>query len=94
MRYCGTAEQERTAAPADITLDHPLAKSAGGSNDAANLVTACRSCNSSRQDKPWVDYATGGARDRIVTLIARPLNCELARALIAGTTGDPALEQR
>jgi 5-methylcytosine-specific restriction endonuclease McrA len=88
--YCGRSLKD--AAPADITLDHLLPRSAGGSNDATNLVTACRSCNSSRQDKPWVDYATGGARDRIEQLRHSPLNRALAKALIAGTAGDATLE--
>lgn len=88
--YCGS--DLRNAAPADVTLDHLLPRSSGGSNDATNLVTACRSCNSSRQDKPWVDYATGGARDRIEQLRHAPLNMELARALIAGTAGDAEIE--
>jgi len=88
--YCGVSL--RDAAPADVTLDHLLARSAGGNNDARNLVTACRSCNCSRKDKPWIDFAPGGARDRILTLIARQLNLPLAKALIAGTAGDAALE--
>lgn len=88
--YCGT--DLRHAAPADITLDHLLPRSAGGSNDATNLVTACRSCNSSRGDRPWVDYATGGARDRIEQLRREPLNIKLAKALIQDRAGDDALE--
>jgi 5-methylcytosine-specific restriction endonuclease McrA len=88
--YCGT--DLRNAAPADVTLDHLLPRSTGGSNSPTNLITCCRSCNSSRQDKPWVDYATGGARDRIEQLRNSPLNIELAKALIAGTAGDAELE--
>lgn len=88
--YCGT--DLRSAEPANVTLDHLLPRSAGGTNDATNLITACRSCNSSRQDKPWIDFAPGGARDRIEQLRHAPLNMELARALIDGTAGDPALE--
>jgi hypothetical protein len=80
--YCGRALRDEAAE--NVTLDHLLARSAGGSNDASNLVTACRSCNCSRQDRPWVDFAPGGARDRILTLIARPLNVKLAKALISG----------
>lgn len=80
--YCGA--DLRHAAPADITLDHLLPRSAGGSNVATNLATACRSCNSSRGAKPWLDYATGGARDRIEQLRHEPLNIELAKAIISG----------
>lgn len=88
--YCGRAL--RDAAPAEITLDHLLPRSAGGSNDAANLVTACRPSNSSRKDRPWVDYATGGARDRILQLIARPLNLDLAKAILSGEQATAAAD--
>lgn len=40
------------ADPFDITLDHIKTRSNGGHNDANNLITACRSCNSARQDQP------------------------------------------
>ena len=88
--YCG--KDLRHTTPCDVTLDHLLPRSAGGGDEATNLVTCCRSCNSSRKDRPWVDYAPGGARERIEQLRYEPLNLELARALIAGTAGDPELE--
>lgn len=44
--YCG-ATQESGAL---LTLDHVLACELGGTNEATNLVTACLSCNSSKQD--------------------------------------------
>lgn len=88
--YCGL--DLRDAAPADVTLDHLLPRSAGGTNDATNLVTACRSCNSARGARPWVNYATGGARDRIEQLRNSPLNMALAKAIIEDRVGDDALE--
>lgn len=88
--YCGRSLKH--AAPAEVTLDHLLPRVAGGSNEATNLITACRACNSSRQEKPWMDYATGGARDRIEQLRNESLNIELAKALIAGTAGDAEIE--
>jgi hypothetical protein len=83
--YCGT--DLRDASPADVTLDHLVAKDAGGSNEADNLVTACRRCNCSRGSRVWTEFAPGGAHDRITATIARPLNIELARAIIAGVVG-------
>lgn len=88
--YCG--RDLRGAEPCEVTLDHLLPRHYGGGNEATNLITACRSCNSSRQDKPWIDFVPGGARDRIEQLRNTPLNMDLARALIAGTAGDPELE--
>lgn len=88
--YCGRSL--KSAKPFDVTLDHLVPRCVGGTDEPTNIITACRPCNSRRQDKPWVDYAPGGARDRIETLRNQPLNLELARALIAGTAGDPELE--
>lgn len=88
--YCG--RDLRGAEPCEVTLDHLLPRCVGGGNEATNLITACRSCNSSRQDKPWASYATGGSIDRIEQLRNTPLNVKLTKALIAGTAGDPELE--
>lgn len=93
--YCG--KNMKNDDPNFVTLDHlvprnPLVAHGNGGNEATNLITACKSCNSSRQDKPWMDYATGGARDRIETRRNQPLNVPLAKALIAGTAGDAEVE--
>lgn len=47
------------AAPRDITLDHLAcrAKSSKPDNRPCKLLTACRSCNSKRQDKPLAEFA-------------------------------------
>ena len=42
--YCGESVEDG----ATLTLDHLQCHSRGGSNAAANLVTACKRCNSSR----------------------------------------------
>jgi 5-methylcytosine-specific restriction endonuclease McrA len=39
------------SAPAD-QIDHVVALANGGTDDVENLVPACKSCNSSKQDKP------------------------------------------
>lgn len=36
---------------ADLTIDHIVPVSRGGTNSVSNLATACRSCNSSKNDK-------------------------------------------
>lgn len=90
--YCG--RDLRTAAPEELNLDHLTPRVAGGSNEATNLVTACKACNSSRGAKPWADYATGGAIDRISQNRYAPLNVALAKAILAGTAGDPREEAR
>ena len=82
------------ADPRDITLDHLTAKSDGGSNDATNLVTACRTCNCSRQDKPLAVFAGPETRRMIRRNTARQLGryLVLARAMISGRTGDAAAQ--
>lgn len=88
--YCGT--DLRHAEAANVTLDHLTPRSLGGSNDATNLVTSCRSCNSSRGNRSLEDFAPGGALDRIAVQIAIALNIPLAKAIIEGTAGDVTLE--
>lgn len=84
--YCG--RDLRNAKREEITLDHldprcstlcPRAR-----RDPKRLITACRSCNSSRQDTPWLEYATGGAVERIRRHVRRSLNLALARDILAG----------
>ena len=45
-RYCGEPLTEDT-----VTKDHAIPLSRGGTDWPANLVPACRSCNSSKRDK-------------------------------------------
>jgi 5-methylcytosine-specific restriction endonuclease McrA len=84
------------ADPRDVTLDHLVCRADGGGNDASNLVTACRSCNSSRADKSLAAYAGPEARADIRRLTRRSLRryLKLAKALIAGKTGDAAVQGR
>jgi len=79
------------AHPQDVTLDHVCPDSKGGSNDASNLVTACRSCNCSRQDKPLNRFASPEARQHIRRNTRRSITKyrRLAKAIIGGEITDP-----
>lgn len=48
---------------AQMTLDHVLPCELGGTNAVENLVTACLSCNSRKQDKSMRDWLAS-LRDR------------------------------
>lgn len=50
--YCGSSE--------DLTCDHVIPLVRGGSNEHANLATACRSCNSSKGDKTLEEWPRYG----------------------------------
>ena len=87
--YCCT--DLHGAHPTDITLDHVVAAVDGGGNEPANLVTACRRCNCSRQDKPLRRFAGPETRADIRRLTRRSIARfrRLARAIIDGQTEDP-----
>ncbi len=81
---CGYCRRDLHGGPAhEITLDHldPLAN--GASNEPLNLITACKSCNSSRQTQPWKSFATDVAVRRINRLRKSTPDIELARSLRA-----------
>lgn len=90
--YCGT--DLRNFNRLSVTLDHLVPRCLGGSDDARNLVTACRRCNCSRQDKSWKTFAPGGAVARIRFQVRQPVNIDLAKAIITGSAGAPRLEGR
>jgi len=73
------------AAPSDITLDHIVPFASGGSNSETNLITACRACNCSRQDKPIARFAGPETRKHIHRNTKRSLKkyIKLAKALIS-----------
>jgi 5-methylcytosine-specific restriction endonuclease McrA len=95
--YCGRGPRDprrMSQAAVILSLDHLTPKSQGGTNDAHNLVTACLSCNSSRRDRDWRDYATGGAQERIEWLIEQSLDIDLGKAIIASLEDNPVEEDR
>jgi 5-methylcytosine-specific restriction endonuclease McrA len=77
------------AAPMDVTLDHIIPWIDGGSNGPDNLITACRTCNSSRQDKPIERFTSAETCKHIKRNTARPMAAfrTLAKALILDRTG-------
>lgn len=97
-QYCG--RDMRDAEPAEVTLDHldtrteiDRRRPKGLRLHPTNrLVLACRSCNSSRQDKPWRQFATGGAVERITRTVRRSLNRRLAAAVCRGDVHPLELE--
>ena len=87
--YC--CQDLHGAHPTDITLDHVVPAVDGGSNDPANLVTACRKCNCIRQDKPLARFTGPETRQDIRRLTRRSITRyrRLAKAIIDGQTEDP-----
>jgi 5-methylcytosine-specific restriction endonuclease McrA len=88
--YC--CRDMHDAAPFDLTLDHLIPQADGGKNHPANMITACRACNCSRQDKPLARFCGPETRADIRRLTRRSIAKyrRLAKALIAGETGDNA----
>jgi hypothetical protein len=82
--YCGT--DLHSANRRDVTLDHLVAQIHGGSHHESNLVTACHTCNSKRQHKPWRAFCAPGAVERILRNRRRSIQRQLvlARAIIRG----------
>jgi 5-methylcytosine-specific restriction endonuclease McrA len=80
--YCGL-NLLHSNNPHDVTLDHLVPRSRGGNNRTTNLITACRSCNSSRQAMSWRKFA---GDEQIIALIVKhrrhKLNIKLARSLV------------
>lgn len=86
--YCGAAAEDGAV----MTLDHVLACELGGTNEATNLVTACLSCNSAKQDlttREWFvvlrdrGIDTGKVGPRIRRLTATALDMKAGNALLA-----------
>jgi hypothetical protein len=85
-QYCG--RDMKNMDPNLVTLDHlvprnPLVAHGGGNNTNENLVSACKSCNSSRKDREWKEFAPGGSVERIEIQRFLPVNLALARAIIS-----------
>jgi len=75
--YCGATE---ASSGAHLHLDHLTPKAHGGADVATNLVLACRSCNSRRQDLTLSAWA---AQAHQLTFTARSIRAQARRALPA-----------
>lgn len=76
--YCGATE---ASSGAHLHFDHLTPRSAGGEDKATNLVLACRSCNSRRQDLPLATWAKVAASK--LTFTARSIRAQARRVLPA-----------
>lgn len=61
--YCGSED--------DLTIDHDVPQSRGGSDDIDNLVTCCRACNASKRDLTKEEFLN---RNGLVTFQKRHQN--------------------
>jgi 5-methylcytosine-specific restriction endonuclease McrA len=80
-QYC--QKDLRNSPRADVTLDHIICRTTGGTHEADNLITACRSCNSSRQDQAFEAFASQEVQARVRSQLAQPLNTAFAKSLLA-----------
>ena len=90
--YCGRGPRDvrrMSQAVVILSLDHLTPRSQGGTNDARNLITSCISCNSSRRDRDWRDFAPGGAQERIEWLVEQPLDIDIGKAIVASLEDKP-----
>ena len=75
--YCGATKE---SSGSHMHLDHLTPKAAGGLDIATNLVVACRSCNTRRQDKALRLWA---AEAHQLTFTAKSIRALARRSLPA-----------
>lgn len=93
---CGICGDDlHDAPPADVTLDHVVPRSRGGSNHESNLYTCCRSCNSARGEQRLAAVADAEAIKRIRRVRRRSLTRyrKLAKAILEGRCPAPSLSR-
>ena len=82
--YCGDAE--------DLSLDHVIPRLRGGDDEPSNLVTACRSCNSSKGARDLLEWMA--LRNEFPTLVLLRRYLKLAiKYCIKNNLMDIALEE-
>lgn len=76
---CGYCNRDlHRVKPWEITLDHLTCREKRGGNGGHNLITACKSCNSSRKSTPWRQFAGRQAAVRIQRQRRRALDLDAA----------------
>lgn len=78
--YCGRTAEESGA---HLQLDHLTPRSAGGEDAPENLVTACRRCNSARQDLSLAEWAKKAAQELGLVFEARAIRAHARRKIAA-----------
>ena len=73
--YCGATA---ASSGAHLHLDHLTPRSAGGADEASNLVLACRSCNSRRQARTLSQWAAASPE---LSFTARSIRAQARRRL-------------
>jgi len=85
--YCGAKAESPGVM---LSLDHLICRSAGGGNNASNLITACMHCNSTRRDTElgeWLQIACGDDAAKTARFIADEKN-KMTACLWLVTAGD------
>lgn len=85
--YCGKEMLEDYFDPEarrNLTLDHLVPESKKGTNGSHNLVTCCRTCNSSKKDIPYHIFADSAALNRIKNNRRRKVDIENAKNIRRG----------
>jgi hypothetical protein len=93
--YCGAAVEDG----AQLSLDHIVPHSEGGSTKSENLLTCCKRCNSSRGNRDlatfceavagYLNHGITGAMilEAITLTLTRTVDIKAAKALIAARGG-------
>lgn len=75
--YCGAGSE----LGAGLTLDHLLANELGGSNEPANLVSCCRTCNSAKGALTMRSWLKRLATKGVDTKLSRRVRAAAARKI-------------
>jgi hypothetical protein len=83
--FCGSRD--------NLSSDHLIPRNRGGDDSADNLVLACRSCNSSRNDKGVFEWLGLKKKDDLHRLVAGKYLKQLLKVHEQAKTTDITIEQ-